>query len=199
LPGFVRFVAKCQWVMHYFVRRREIVMTSSDEEYMQLALAEARAALTAGDYPVGAVLVVAGEIWGTGRNALFSQGCTTAHAEHALIAANSARLRAATHAPEETTVCLYTTLEPCLMCLGIAVLHRVTRIVYACPDPHGGATRLDRFSIGSVYGRRWPEIVVGTGRAESCALIVEFLSTDKFLNAATMLPDFLALQAAQTA
>jgi tRNA(adenine34) deaminase len=162
-----------------------------DLHSMALALDEARVALAAGDYPVGAALVVDGALWGTARNALFSDGRTTAHAEHTLIAAQSARLRAA----QARTICLSTTLEPCLMCLGIAVLHKVTRIVYACPDPHGGATRLDYTRIGSVYPRLWPAIVAGPLRRESCDLIIEFLRTDKFLSAPVMLPAFLALQA----
>ncbi|MBC8074830.1 MAG: nucleoside deaminase [Chloroflexales bacterium] len=165
-----------------------------DLHNMALVLDEARAALAAGDYPVGAALVVDGALWGSARNALFSDGRTTAHAEHTLIAAHSARLRAAALGQASRTICLYTTLEPCLMCLGIAVLHKVTRIVYACPDPHGGATRLDYTRIGSVYPRLWPAIVAGPLRRESCDLIIQFLRTDKFLNAPVMLPDFLALQ-----
>ncbi|NJM06909.1 hypothetical protein HC891_13080, partial [Candidatus Gracilibacteria bacterium] len=90
---------------------------------------------------------------------------------------------------------LWAKVSPLLNVTGQNSRNWVTRIIYACPDPHGGATRLDRFGIGSVYGRRWPQVIVGTGRAESCALIIAFLRTDKFINATTMLPDFLALQA----
>lgn len=168
--------------------------TERDEALMDLALDEARAAAAVGDYPVGAVLVVGGTLWGTARNALFSEGCTTAHAEHALIATHSAALRAALARNAEVPIELYTTLEPCLMCFGTAVLHRVSRIIVACPDPHGGATRLDRTHLGSVYAQRWPQVVPGPFRRESCELIVQFLRTDRFRSAPVMLPDFLALQ-----
>lgn len=165
-----------------------------DEQLMSVALNEARAAAAEGDYPVGAALVVGGSLWGRARNALFSEGRTTAHAEHALIAGRSAELRAALCAQPDIAIEVYTTLEPCLMCLGIAVLHRVSRIVVACPDPHGGATRLDRLQLGSAYAQRWPQIVPGPFRRESCELIIQFLRTDRFLSAPVMLPDFLALR-----
>jgi len=93
---------------------------AADEEFMALALDAARAAATAGDYPVGAALVVDDVLWDTARNALFSAGRTT-HAEHPLITAQSARLRATVRGRLDADVQLFAPLEPCLMCLGIAV------------------------------------------------------------------------------
>lgn len=171
--------------------------TPDHTHWMALAMTEARAALAAGDYPVGAVLVVDGALCGTARNALVSADRTTAHAEHTLIADHSARLRAAIRERPTTTILLYTTLEPCLMCLGIAVLHKVTRIISACPDPHGGATTLNPATLGSVYPQLWPQLEAGPLRRESCALIIQFLRTGRFRSAPVMLPAFLALQAAE--
>lgn len=165
-----------------------------DRKWMLLALDEARAALAAGDYPVGAVLTVGGQFVGSARNTLFSDARTTAHAEHNLLAAHSAALRALLIATPETEICLYTTLEPCLMCLGISVLHRVSRIVIACPDPNGGTTKLDISSIGSVYERWWPTFEVGLYCAASCDLIIQFLHTKKFRTWETMLVEFQQLQ-----
>lgn len=166
-----------------------------DDEMMAHALAAARTALAAGDYPVGAALVVNGELWGTARNALFSEGRTTAHAEHTLLATHSAQLRTIARGRSDVPIWLYTSLEPCLMCLGIAVLHKVSRIIVACPDPHGGATSLDPRTLGSAYANCWPVITPGPYRRESCDLILAFLQTDRFLNAIEMRRLFQELRA----
>ncbi len=173
--------------------------TDADQHFMSLALQEAQAALNAGDYPVGATLVVDGHLWGTARNSLFSDARTTAHAEHNLISNYSARLRATILGAPETSVMLYSTLEPCLMCLGIAVLHRVSKIIIACPDPSGGTTQLDVASLGTVYARWWPEIHIGLFRDASYTLIVDFLKTEKFRSWETMLREFQTMQATWSA
>jgi tRNA(adenine34) deaminase len=161
---------------------------------MRLALHQAEVALSTGDYPVGAALTINNQLLGTSRNTLFSDARTTAHAEHNLLAEHSAYLREIMLAAPDTHLCLYTTLEPCLMCLGTAVLHRVSRIVIACPDPNGGTTNLDISSLGSVYMRLWPIIDIGLYRAESCRLIIQFLQTKKFQTWETMLAEFQQLQ-----
>ncbi|HSH78701.1 MAG TPA: nucleoside deaminase [Herpetosiphonaceae bacterium] len=170
-------------------------MCSEDEKhFMSLALMEAQAALTAGDYPVGAALVVNGELWATARNSLFSDARTTAHAEHNLLYSQSTQLRATVLRDPDAKVSLYTTLEPCLMCLGIAVLHRVSKIVIACPDPCGGTTSIDVLSLGSVYQRWWPEIHMGLFKEESCNLIIDFLKTEKFRSWDSMLNEFQTMK-----
>ena len=69
---------------------------------------------------------------------------------------------------------LYTTLEPCLMCLGSCVLHRVDRVVYACPDPHGGACALDPEQLPAWYSRSWPRIERGPFARASYDLATEY-------------------------
>jgi tRNA(adenine34) deaminase len=157
---------------------------------MKRALQEAQRAFETGDYPVGAVLTINGTLFATARNSLFTDGRTTAHAEHNLVATHSADLRMLLLSQPNTQTCLYTTLEPCLMCLGISVLHRISRIVVGCPDPNGGTTTLDVATLGSVYRRWWPTIDVGLYREESCLLIEQFLATEKFLMWQTMLTEF---------
>jgi hypothetical protein len=76
------------------------------------------------------------------------------------------------------------------MCLGVAVLHRVTRIVIACPDPHGGATRVDPSDLGCFYAEHWPAIEVGLMKETAIDLILRFLRTEKFLSWETMLEEF---------
>lgn len=166
------------------------MFSNDDQKFMALALREAQTALALGDYPVGAALTVNGELWGTARNSLFTDGRTAAHAEHNLIYQFSAQLRTQVLERHTTPVCLYTTLEPCLMCLGIAVLHRISRIVIACPDPNGGTTNLALSSVGSVYQRWWPAIQIGLYQEPACDLIIAFLKTKKFSSWETMLGEF---------
>jgi tRNA(adenine34) deaminase len=170
------------------------MFSDDDKHFMSLALGEAEAALAAGDYPVGAALVVNGNLWATARNSLFSDAQTTAHAEHNLLSSQSKQLRAAFLHDRETKITLYTTLEPCLMCLGTAVLHRVSTIVIACPDPNGGTTNVDTSTLDSVYRRWWPAISMGLYRERSASLIIEFLKSEKFFSWQSMLDQFQTMQ-----
>jgi tRNA(adenine34) deaminase len=108
-----------------------------DERFMGLALDEARAALAAGEVPVGAVVVVDGRVIGRGHNQPLGLKDPTAHAE--VLA-----LRAAAQVMGNYRLAgadLYATVEPCAMCCGAAVLARVARVVYGAPDPKAGAAR----------------------------------------------------------
>ena len=110
---------------------------SDDGRYMGLALDEARAALAAGEVPVGAVVVLDGQVIGRGHNQPIDLKDPTAHAEVLALRAaaqvmGNYRLGAAA---------LYATVEPCAMCCGAAVLARVARVVYGAPDPKAGAAR----------------------------------------------------------
>ena len=108
-----------------------------DERFMDLALDEARAALAAGEVPVGAVVVLDGRVIGRGHNQPLGLKDPTAHAE--VLA-----LRAAAQVMSNYRLGgadLYATVEPCAMCCGAAVLARVARVVYGAPDPKAGAAR----------------------------------------------------------
>ena len=108
---------------------------SSDEDYMQLAIAEAHAAEASGEVPVGAVVVHEGQIIGHGQNRVLRDNDPTAHAE--IVALRQAGLALQNYRLNDCT--LYVTLEPCAMCAG-AILHaRINRLVYAAPDPKAGA------------------------------------------------------------
>jgi tRNA(adenine34) deaminase len=109
-----------------------------DLAFMKLALEEARRALEHDDIPVGAVLVREGKVVASGRNERERLPSPTAHAEiQALNAAAAAR----GHWNLTGTV-LYVTLEPCVMCAGALVMARVDEVVFAAPDPKGGAESL---------------------------------------------------------
>ncbi|HAZ60732.1 MAG TPA: tRNA adenosine(34) deaminase TadA [Gammaproteobacteria bacterium] len=108
---------------------------STDLHWMRLAMAEAVAAEAAGEVPVGAVLVQAGELLATAGNRPIAQSDPSAHAEMLVLRAAAARMRNY-RLPGST---LYVTLEPCVMCAGAIVLARVERVVFAATDPRAGA------------------------------------------------------------
>ena len=102
---------------------------------MQLALAQARDAAAAGEVPVGAVLVCAGEVMATGRNAPVGSHDPTAHAEMGALRAGAAAM--GNYRLGDCT--LYVTLEPCAMCSGALMNARVARVVYGATEPKTGA------------------------------------------------------------
>src|SRR5271156_5520337 len=106
-----------------------------DLNFMQAAIAEATDAEANGEVPVGAVVVHENKIIGRGQNRVLRDSDPTAHAE--VVALREAGRALANYRLEDCT--LYATLEPCAMCAG-AILHaRITRLVYAAPDPKAGA------------------------------------------------------------
>jgi tRNA(Arg) A34 adenosine deaminase TadA len=113
-------------------------MTSAnenDEAFLRKAIAEAKDAELNGEVPVGAVVVHQNKIIGRGQNRVLRDNDPTAHAE--IVALRQAGLYLRNYRLEDCT--LYVTLEPCAMCAG-AILHaRITRLVYAAPDPKAGA------------------------------------------------------------
>jgi len=108
---------------------------NDDSQWMARALALARRAESAGEVPVGAVLVTDGAIIGEGWNSPIGHCDPTAHAEiqalrSAAQACHNYRLPGST---------LYVTLEPCAMCLGAMIHARVQRLVFAAYEPRAGA------------------------------------------------------------
>jgi tRNA(adenine34) deaminase len=140
---------------------------------MGLALEQARLAAEAGEVPVGAVVVLDGQVVGVGRNAPVGGTDPTAHAE--IVA-----LRAAAQALGNYRLdgCdLYVTLEPCAMCSGAMLHARLRRVVYGAPDPKTGAAG----SVVDLFGQ--PKLnhqtqVQGGVCAHACAaLLSEFFKT----------------------
>ena len=147
------------------------------ESLMQVALTEARTALQNGNFPVGAVVAIDGTIIGQGSNRNEQLGTRIQHAELSLLLQHSRIIRSAKKS--NSTITLVTTLEPCLLCVGAAVLSRVTEIIYACPDPHGGAAQLDpkAINLSGFYERKWPIISQGPfcSCRESYTLVMEHM------------------------
>ncbi len=112
--------------------------TDEDHRFMGLALEEAGAAEALGEVPIGAVVVLDGQVLGRGRNAPISLCDATAHAE--IAALRDAGARAANYRLPGAT--LYVTLEPCLMCFGAMLHARVAKVVFAAADPKVGVSGL---------------------------------------------------------
>jgi len=146
------------------------VSPAEDIAYMRVALDEARSSAAAGEVPIGAVIVVEGSILSRGRNQREQWQDPTAHAEMIALRAAAADLQS-WRVLDST---LYVTMEPCVMCIGAAILARVKRLVFAVLDPKGGA-------CGSMFNippeprlNHRLEVVGGILAQESQELLQEF-------------------------
>ncbi len=149
-------------------------MTSpSDIEFMGRALVLARRAAEDGEVPVGAVLVLGNEVIGEGWNQPIGLGDPTAHAE--ILALRAAAQRRRNYRLAATT--LYSTLEPCSMCVGAVLNARVSRVVFGAWDSKAGA-------CGSVIDlpreprlTRGLDVFGGVCSEESAALLRQFFES----------------------
>ncbi|HXE80088.1 MAG TPA: tRNA adenosine(34) deaminase TadA [Vicinamibacterales bacterium] len=142
----------------------------ADEALMHEALVEARRAEEAGEVPVGAVVVLDGEIVGRGFNRPIGTVDPTAHAE--VVALREAAARVGNY--RLTGAELYVTVEPCLMCVGAAIHARVGRVIYGAPEPRAGAlgSAIDALAVPGLNHRF--EVTSGILATECGALIQEF-------------------------
>ena len=111
-----------------------------DRVWMQKALHEASKAEVANEVPIGAIVVLDGQIIGRGYNTPIATHDPTAHAE--ICALRQAAQQMHNYRLIGTT--LYSTLEPCVMCMGAMIYARIKRLVFGCFDPKAGAA-------GSLY------------------------------------------------
>ncbi len=144
--------------------------SSMDEQWMQVALQQASLALDAGEVPVGAVLVRAGEQIAVGHNQTITLADPSAHAEIQALRAAGTTLRNY-RLPAST---LYVTLEPCLMCAGAIVHARVERLVYAAADPKTGAAGGCFDLLQDARHNHRVEVTAGVLAGHSAALLRAF-------------------------
>ena len=109
----------------------------ADVTFMHVAVEEARAAATAGEVPIGALIVHDGKILARSGNRTIRDCDPTAHAE-ILVIRQAARLLRNYRMPGTS---LYVTIEPCSMCAGAIIQARIPRLIYGADDPKGGAFR----------------------------------------------------------
>jgi tRNA(adenine34) deaminase len=145
----------------------------SDTDFMQRALLLAQRAAHQGEVPVGALLILGDEVIGEGWNCPVASHDPTAHAE--IVALRAAAARQRNYRLGSAT--LFTTLEPCAMCMGAALNARVGRIVFGAWDSKAGA-------CGSVVDlSRQPklgqsiDVFGGVCAEESAALLRQFFET----------------------
>ena len=145
-------------------------------EYMQVALAEARIGAQKGEVPVGAVLVdEKGQMLARGHNRPIELNDPTAHAE--ILVLRSAAKKAMNYRLLNTS--LFVTIEPCVMCMGAIIHARVKQVVFGARDLKWGAA-------GSIYNfaqdrrlNHQPEVVPGVCEAECRAILQNFFKAKR--------------------
>ena len=138
------------------------------EEYMQLALEEARKAAALGEIPIGAVLVHEGEVVARAHNMRETWQDGTAHAEIIVMQKGCKKL-----GRWRLSGCaLYVTVEPCPMCSGAIVNSRIDTVVYGCPDVKaGGAESI--FNIITNPNLNHTATVISGVCEEACAQVMK--------------------------
>src|SRR5215471_6168800 len=140
--------------------------------HMLEALALAARAQAAGEVPVGAVVVLGGEVIGRGWNAPIARRDPTAHAE--MLAVREACARIGNYRLQGAI--LYSTLEPCVMCAGALVGARVATLVFGARDLRFGGVRSKfRLADSELLNHR-VEIVEGVMAAECVKLLQDFFA-----------------------
>jgi tRNA(adenine34) deaminase len=138
--------------------------------FMDMALAQARAAGEAGEVPVGCIVVRDGAVIARAGNRTLAARDPTAHAE--LVAIREA---ASALGSERLDGCdLYVTLEPCAMCAGAVAFARIRRLYYGAADPKGGAVQNGVQFFASPTCHHRPEVYGGLAEADASALLKEF-------------------------
>jgi tRNA(adenine34) deaminase len=144
----------------------------TDQDFMQLAMNEARLAAEAGEVPIGAVLVQDDKVLARAGNRTIRDCDPTAHAEIIVLREGS---RAVSNYRLSGTT-LYVTLEPCAMCAGAIIQARVPRVVYGADDPKGGAVRTCFAVLSHPKLNHQVETIAGVLAEESVAELQKFFT-----------------------
>ncbi len=132
------------------------MLTKTDVKCLDLAINEAQKSFDSGCYPVGAVLYIdETRIFSIGNTAK-KQNSLFFHAENSLVMKYGEEMYE--QFKKGGSIKIYSSLEPCLMCLGAAVMNKVTDIYYIQPDPHAGACGISIKELGIRYQEIWPNI-----------------------------------------
>jgi tRNA(adenine34) deaminase len=110
------------------------------ESFMNNALLEAKKAFSINEIPVGCVISHNGQIIAHAHNMVENHSDKTAHAE--MIALNIARKHFGTHNFQGLNLSLYSTLEPCCMCMAAISMHQISKVYFSCEDQKFGGTRI---------------------------------------------------------
>jgi tRNA(adenine34) deaminase len=144
-----------------------------DVALMDAALEQATFGLEAGELPIGSIAVFEDEI--VARAFWRRAGGRLAHPELLVLMDADHSLELGSR---RRSLSLYTSLEPCLLCMAAAMFSLCGRVVFALESPTDGGTRIGDVwdpGAGSEAPYRFPSIVGGVRRAESAELVREFL------------------------
>ena len=142
------------------------------EVWMREALSLAESAAGRGEVPVGAVLVLNGEIIGRGWNQPISSHDPTAHAE--IMALRDAANRLGNYRLGGSV--LYVTIEPCTMCFGALMHARVAALVYGAREPRAGVCGSQMNLPEQTFYNHSPEVIGGVLADQSAALLKGFFA-----------------------
>ncbi|SOH94166.1 cytidine deaminase [Monaibacterium marinum] len=141
--------------------------------YMHAAMKQAEDAAALGEVPVGAVIVMGGEIIAAAGNRTRTLNDPTAHAEMLAIRAACQVLGQ----ERLTGADLHVTLEPCPMCAGAIAAARIGRLYYAASDPKSGGVEQGPCVLSHPQCHHRPEIYPGIGERAASALLTRFFAT----------------------
>lgn len=138
--------------------------------FMEIALAEARAAGKRGEVPVGAVLVMDGAVVAQAGNRTRADNDVTAHAEVAVIREAARALGQERLAGAD----LYVTLEPCTLCAAAISFARIRRLYYGAEDPKGGGVDNGVRFFAQPTCHHAPEVYSGISGMEAAEILKDF-------------------------
>lgn len=141
---------------------------TAHEQFMRSALEEANKAAELGEVPVGAVVVLGGEIIARGCNRNLLDRDPSAHAE--IVALRGAGMAVGNHRVLDCD--LYVTIEPCAMCAGALVQARLKRLIYGAADPKAGAVSSVLQVLNHPALNHQMEVVPGV-LADECAALLQ--------------------------
>ena len=140
--------------------------------FMEIALAEARAAGERGEVPVGAVLVLDGAVIAQSGNRTRAESDVTAHAEVAVIREAARKLGQ----ERLTGADLYVTLEPCTLCAAAISFARIRRLYYGADDPKGGAVESGVRFFTQPTCHHAPDVYSGMRGMEAAEILKDFFA-----------------------
>jgi len=143
-----------------------------DSHYMEFALEEAARAGEKWEIPVGAVVVCRGRVIARAHNRREELQSPTAHAEITVLESASSALGSW----RLNDCALYVTLEPCIMCVGAILQARISRLVFGCADPKGGAVESLYRLCEDPRLNHHPAVTRGVLEGECGRILSEFFS-----------------------
>lgn len=145
-------------------------MEISDVAYMNLALQQAQKAYKRGDVPIGAVIVENNKILGAGYNKKEKKHCSLYHAE--IVALKNACKKVGDWRLNNAT--MYVTMEPCCMCAGAILNHRIKRVVIGVTEPNCGACGSGVDLLNNTNLNSKTEVLTGVCEPECKKLLQDF-------------------------